>query len=93
MTNLGQGCLFSNLITIPVPGLGFGGVGLVRRQLFYYWFKCRNLLGDDQNFKRGEDVKKGENQNIKGECFFLYQSKFLSHFIPVFQDPTLKRDS
>ena len=30
--------------------------------LFFYWFQGRNLLVDDQNFKRGEDIKKREDQ-------------------------------
>ena len=30
--------------------------------LFFYWFQGRNLLVDDQNFKRGGDIKKREDQ-------------------------------
>ena len=66
MTNLGQVCLFSNLITILNQWcVGFGLVPW--EQLFFYWF--HNLHGDVQDFKRGEYVKKGEDQISKGEEF------------------------
>ena len=93
MTNLDQVCLFSNLITTPVQWCGFG-VGVMRAQLFFYWFQGRNLLGDDQNFKRVGDAKKGESQISRGQRFFLfYQSQVLSHFVPVSPDTTLKERS
>ena len=57
----------------------------------FYWFQDRNLLEDDQNFKMGGDVKKGENQISREESFFLlYQSKLLPHFFSVSPDTTLK---
>ena len=93
MTNLGQTCPFSNLILLYLfNGVGFGLVSW--EQSFFDWFQGRNLLGDDQNFKRGGEVKKGENQISRGELFFLFcQSKLLSHFVPVFPDPTLNERS
>ena len=94
MKNLGQVCLFSNLITIPVQWCGFW-VGVMRTQLFFYWFRGRNLLEDDQNCKMGGDVKKGENQISmgEGEGVLFYQSKLLPHFVPVSPDTTLKERS
>ena len=63
-------------------------------QSFFNWFQGVNLLGDDQNFKRGGEVKKGENQISRGKLFFLlYQSKLLSHFVLVFPDTTLNERS
>ena len=60
----------------------------------FYWFQGRNLLGDNQNFKIGGDVKNGENQISRVEWFLLfYQSKLLSHFVPVSLDTTLKETS
>ena len=65
---------------------------------FSYRLQGRNLLVDNQNFKRGEDIKKREDQISRGGgLFFLfYQSKLMSHFvhvIPVSPDITLKRDA
>ena len=64
------------------------------KQLFFYWFEGRNLLGDDQNSKRGGDVKKGKDRISRWEPFFLfYQLILMSHFvavIPVSPDTTLK---
>ena len=62
----------------------------------FYWFQGRNLLVDDQNAKRGGDVKKSENQISRGILLFpFYQSKLMSHFdfvsvIPVFPYTNLK---
>ena len=67
MTNLGQVRIFSNLINIPVQWCEFW-VAVVGTALFY-WFQGRNLLRDDQNFKRGGDFKTGEDQKSKGESF------------------------
>ena len=39
--------------------------------LFYYWFHGHNLLVDDQNFKRGVDVKKGRMKYQYGYIFFF----------------------
>ena len=33
-------------------------------QLFFYWFQSQNLLGDEQNFKKG--VVKKESIKFKG---------------------------
>ena len=69
-------------------------LGWCRGNRAFFRFQGGNLLGDDQNFKRGEEVKKGENQISRREPFFLlYQSKLLSHFIPVFPDTTLNERS
>ena len=62
----------------------------------FYWFQGRNLLVDDQNAKRGGDVKNSEDQISRGSLLFpFYQPKLMSHFdfvsvIPVFPDTTLK---
>ena len=40
----------------------------------FYWFQGQNLLGDDQNSKKGGEVKKGEDQISRGEYFFLFLS-------------------
>ena len=69
MTNLGQVWLFSNLITTPVQWCGFW-VGVVSH--FFYLFQGCNLLVDDQSFKRGEGIKKRENQMSKGGAFFFF---------------------
>ena len=48
---------------------------------------------DDQNFKKGGNFKKREDQVSIGESFFLfYQSKLMSdfYFVPVSLDTTLK---
>ena len=51
---------------------------------------------DDQNFKRGEDVKKREKQiSRRSHVFLFYQSKLMAHFdfvsvIPVSPGTTLK---
>ena len=75
--------------------MGFESVSW--EHLFFYWFQGRNLLVDDQNFKKGGDIKKREDQISRRESFFLlYQSKLTSHFVPVIPvspDTTLKRDA
>ena len=49
------------------------------------------LLRDDQSFKRDREVKKGENQISKGSLFFSFiNQNFLSHFVSVSPDTTLK---
>ena len=76
MMNFGQACLFSNLIAISVQCCGFW-VSVVET-VHFYWFQGRNLLGDDQNFKKGQD------QISRGEPFlFINQIKLMSHFVPV----------
>ena len=88
MTNLGQVCLFSNLITIFVQCCSmvqqYCGVEAQHSSLFTGF---KNLLEDDLNFRRGGDAKKEGKSNIKGE--FFYQSKLLSHFVPVSPYTTL----
>ena len=51
----------------------------------FYWFQGRNLLVDDQIFKRGGDFKKRENQiSRRLSLFFSFLSiKTMSHFVPV----------
>ena len=74
MKSLGdEVCLFFNLISIPVQWCEFW-LGVVGTQLFFYWFQGRNLLIDDQNFKRGGDVKKGEGSIIKAGVFLSIKS-------------------
>ena len=65
--------------------------GVVEKQLLFYWFQGRNLLGDDQNFNRRGYVKKMRESKIKGGVFFkiFSQSKSLSHFVTVSPDTTL----
>ena len=61
---------------------------------FFNRFQGGNLLKDNQNSKRGGEVKKEENQISRGKsCFLFYQSKLLSHFVPVFPDTTLNERS
>ena len=63
-------------------------------QLLFNWFEGWNLLGDDQNFKKGLGIQKKENQMSRGDFFFFVsQSKLLSHFFHVFPDTTLKERS
>ena len=78
ITNLGQVplCLFSNLITIPVQWCWFW-VSVVGTALFY-WFQGRNLLWDDQNFKRGGDDKKEENQISREGVLFLLIKNYVT---------------
>ena len=54
-------------------------------------FLLISRLGRDQNFKRDGDVKKRKDQISRGSLFF--QSKRVSHFVPVCQDTTLKERS
>ena len=88
MTNLGQIRLFSNLTTIFFNGVGFGLMTWVLgwNIAFFNWFQGPNLLGDNQNFKNGLVSQKGRESSIKEEPCFLYQSKLLSHFVPVSPD-------
>ena len=85
--------VFPNLIT-HVQMMGFESV--TWKHIFFYWFQGRNLLVDDQNAKRGGDVKKSENQISRGILLFpFYQSKLMSHFdfvsvIPVFPYTNVK---
>ena len=45
---------------------------------FIYWFQGRNLLVDDQNFKRGGDVKKREDQRRFFGVFFSIKTFFFT---------------
>ena len=65
-------CFFSSLITHLFSDVGFGSVSW--EHLFFYWFQGRNLLVHDQNFKRGWDIKKKEDQISRGKSFFPYLS-------------------
>ena len=73
--------------------MGFESVSWEHFSIFY-WFQGRNLLVDNQSFKNGGNVKKREDQISRGSLFFLfYQSKLMSHFVPVTPvspDTTLK---
>ena len=91
-TNLYQASPFSNLITTPVHWCGFW-VGVMRAQLFFDWLQGRNLLGDDQKFKRGGDAKKGESQISRGRGFFFFINHKFCHILFLFlQILDLKRD-
>ena len=91
ITNLGQVCLFSDLITIPVQCCEFC-VGVVGTQLFFTGFKVE-IYWDDPNLKIGREVLKEENQISRGEPFFpFYQLKLLSHFVSVSPDTYTKRE-
>ena len=62
-------------------------------QLLCNWFEGWNLLGDDQDFKKGFGIQKEENQISRGEFFFfINQSKLLSHYFHVSPGTTLKRE-
>ena len=76
MANLGQVCLFSNLIPIPVYWCGFW-VSAVGAALFIP-IQLRNLLEDDQNFKMVRGCKKEEDQISMREVFFSLASIKLS---------------
>ena len=61
---------------------------------FFYWFQGRNLLGNDQNFKRGREVKKVEKKISREESSFLFhQSKLLSNFATISPDTIIKERS
>ena len=51
----------------------------------FYWFQGRNLLLDNQNFEKGGDIKKREDQISRWRTLFFvfYQSKLMSHFVSV----------
>ena len=63
--------------------MGFKSVSW--EHLFVYWFQGRNLLVDDQNFKRGGDVKKREDQISRGGVlFFFFVNQNLCHILTLF---------
>ena len=74
--------------------MGFGSELFHGNLSFFYWFQGRNLLVDDQNFKRGGDMKKRKDQIPRGSLFSPFLSiKTLLYFVPVFpvfQDTILK---
>ena len=73
-------------------GVAFGLMSW--EQSLLNWFQGQNLLGDDQHFKKEWGSQKGGESNIKEESLFLfYQSKLLSHFVPVSSDTILKERS
>ena len=49
-----------------LSGLGFGLVSW-EQLFFFWWFQGHNLLGDNQGFKRGGNVKKGRIKYQEGE--------------------------
>ena len=62
-------------------------------KLFFYWFQDRNLLGDDENFKRGGEVKKWANQISRGCLFFFFIDQKFSHILFLFlQVPLCNRE-
>ena len=64
----------------------FNGVGIGSVSWVVF---VRNLLLDDQNFKKIGDFEMGEDQISSGESFFLfYQSNLMPHFVPVSPDTT-----
>ena len=64
----------------------FNGVGIGSVSWIVF---VRNLLLDDQNFKKSGDFEMGEDQISSGESFFLfYQSNLMPHFVPVSPDTT-----
>ena len=59
-----------------VNGVSFGRLVFgwcLGTQLLFNWFEGWNLLGDDQNFKKGLGIQKEENQISRGEFFFFCQ--------------------
>ena len=54
-------------------GVSFGSV--LWEQFSFYWLQRRNLLWDDQNVRRGGNVKKGENQIPVGVFFSFFSIK------------------
>ena len=54
-------------------------------RVFLNQFQGRNLLGDDENFKRGGEVTKGENEISRGEpCFFFFINQNFCHILFLF---------
>ena len=93
MTNLDQVCLLSNLITIPVQWCEFW-VGVAGTQLFFTGFKVGIYWEMIKISKGVGQSKRGRIKYQGGSLFFLfYQSKLLSHFVPVSPDTTLKERS
>ena len=95
MANLSQLSLFSNFVTVPPQWCDFW-VGVVRTAVFY-WFQGRNLLGDNQNFKRGGHVKKGKDQISRGyrtirppfvktNFEYIFQSKFYQRLVKLLRN-------
>ena len=53
--------------------MGFRSV-MWERSSFFTGFHGRNLVKDDQSFKRGTEVKKGGEINIKGKGIGVFSS-------------------
>ena len=72
-----------------VNGVSFGRLVFgwcLGTQLLFNWFEGWNLLGDDQNFKKGLGIQKEENQISRGEFFFLSINQNFCHiFFTFFQ--------
>ena len=96
MTDLGQVCLFSNLMSpfsfhdLCMLGLDLTcsvvwvWIGVVRTSLFFIGFKVVIYWQMIKILKECEYQKEGRS-NIKGAVFyfFFYQSKLISYFVPV----------
>lgn len=49
------------------------GFGLVSwEKPLFYWFQGCHILKDDENFERGEDVKKEEDQISSEDFVFIF---------------------
>ena len=71
MTNLGQVCLSSNLITLHlVNGVGFESV--CWEHLFFYWFQDHSLQVDNQHLKRSGILKRGRFKYQRQSLFFFF---------------------
>ena len=59
-------------------------LGRCRRSIsFFYQFQGRNLLVDDQDFKKGGDIKKRENQissEAHSKCILNHYSVFVLEY-------------
>ena len=97
MTNLGQVCLFSNLITIHVAaqwcGFSRASFGLVWWEpSSLYMVRRLEFIVRLSIFQKGVGKSKRGESNINGGSSFLFlinQSKLLSHFVSVSPDSTL----
>ena len=90
---LDQVCLFSNLITIPVQWCEFW-VSVVGTELLLTGFKVGIFIRRWTKFQKRWGSQKGVKSNINRRAFFFfYQSKLLSHFVPISPEITLKERS
>ena len=78
-----------------VNGVSFGRLVFgwcLGTQLLFNWFEGWNLLGDDQNFKKGLGIQKEENQISRGEFFFCQSIKTFVTFFSRFSRYYTKRE-